>query len=232
MADSLWTRNRRERTERVLNAAEALFLSKGYEQTRMEEIAQSASVAATTVYNYFTTKPNLLANLALRHVREALPERRAYIAALPDDPVEGIIGFERLIAGQVLRHLTRECWRVILSSEYLEPDGNAAKTAARLNRLVLRHYIQLLRSYRDRGRLDRHVDCTALAKLIVGITTSEFGRFVAGNGGDENDLLALGVPHIRLIMHGWVKPARRSRRNTSDYLIDLPNPSPGVNAGR
>jgi AcrR family transcriptional regulator len=83
-------KHKRRRTAQVLDAADALFAEQGYEATRIEEIAESASVAPATVYNYFATKPNLLMELALRHVHAALPERRAFLQNLPQEPTKGI----------------------------------------------------------------------------------------------------------------------------------------------
>src|SRR5579871_5150892 len=96
--------HKRRRTKQVLDAAERLFSQHGYEATRIEAIAKKATVAPATVYNYFETKPNLLMELALRHVRAALPERRSFIRDLPEDPMEGIMAFERLLAEQATRH--------------------------------------------------------------------------------------------------------------------------------
>jgi AcrR family transcriptional regulator len=97
MAPKKTIQSRRERrVTKVLDAAQELFATRGYEATLVAEIAQSASVAPATIYNYFSTKPNLLMELALRHVRAALPERRAFLQSLPDDPPKGIEAFERL----------------------------------------------------------------------------------------------------------------------------------------
>ncbi|GAB4064313.1 TetR/AcrR family transcriptional regulator [Ancylobacter sonchi] len=197
---SLREKHKRLRAEQVLDAAEHLFSQKGYEATRIETIAEKASVAPATVYNYFATKPNLLMELALRHVHAALPERRSFIRNLPDDPVEGILSFERLLAEQAMRHLSRECWRVIMSAQYLEPDGRASRTGARLNTLIKRHYIRLIRTYQQRGRLDPTVDPIVLSELIVGITTFQFGNFVARTDGTVEEMLGQGARNIRFIL--------------------------------
>ena len=78
---------RERRVTKVLDAAQELFATRGYEATLVAEIAESASVAPATIYNYFSTKPNLLMELALRHVRAALPERRAFLKNLPENPL-------------------------------------------------------------------------------------------------------------------------------------------------
>lgn len=166
-----------------------------------------ASVAPATVYNYFLTKSNILMGLTLRHVRSALPERRAYLADLPDDIVAGVLGFERLLAEQATRHLPPECWRVILAAQHMEPGGRASRSGARLNTLVKRHYVRLLTTYRERGVLRDDIDIAALSNLIVGITTQDFAAFIASEHCTIEDLLDMGVPHIHLILAGLTLPA-------------------------
>jgi len=201
-------KHKQRRATQVLDAAEALFATRGYEATLIEEIAESASVAPATIYNNFATKPNLLMELALRHVHSVLPERRAFLQNLPDEPIEGIEAFERPLAERALRHLSRECWRIIMSAQFLEPRSRASRTGARLNNLIKRHYIHMIRTYQARGRLDPKVDPAALSELIVGITTLNFGRFIAGAGGTIEDLLQMGVPHIHLILTGLLVEKR------------------------
>ena len=197
-------KHKRQRTAQVLDAAEMLFAQQGYEKTRIEQIAESASVAPATVYNYFTTKPNLLMALAVRHVRAALPERRAMIRDPIADPLEGINAFERLLAEQAMRHLSRECWRVILSAQHLEPGGLAHRTGARLNLLIRRHYVALLRQYQSRGVLVATVDIEVVADLIVGITTWNFARFIATPSMGVEALLECGRRQLDVILTGLV----------------------------
>jgi AcrR family transcriptional regulator len=204
------------RVTKVLDAAQKLFATRGYEATLVAEIAESASVAPATIYNYFSTKPNLLMELALRHVRAALPERRAFLQSLPDAPLEGIEAFERLLAEQALRHLSRECWRTMMAAQILEPGGRAARTGARLNDLIRRQYVQIIRTYQARGRLVADVDANTLSDLIVGVATMNFARFVYGPNGTIEDLLRTGLPHIALILRGLLLDKRsRLRRRTA-----------------
>lgn len=204
-------RQKRLRTSQMLDAASVLFAGRGYEATGIEDIALRAEVAPATVYNYFDTKPNLLMALALRHVHVAMPERRAFLKALPEDPFDGIRAFERLLAEQALRHLSKECWRVILSAAFVDPGGRASRTGGRLNSLIKRQYVRMVRTYQERGRIHAFVDPVALSDLIVGITTMDFGRFVSGSGEAIEDLLAMGLPHIRLILTGLVPAATAAR---------------------
>ncbi len=201
---TLREKHKRLRVEQVLDAAQSLFDERGYSATRIEEIARRAAVVPGTVYNYFSTKPNILMQLALRHVEAALPERRRFMARLPSDPIDGIFAFECLLADQALRHLSRDCWRALLAAQYLEPEGPAHRTGLRLNLLIKRQYVALLSTYQPRGRIHPWVDVATLAEVIVGITTWNFSRRIASSSMSQAELLQMGWPQLRLIMEGLV----------------------------
>ena len=62
MEDKKTSRKQREtelRKQMILEAAEKLFLSNGYEDTTMDEIANDAEFSKGTLYNYFTSKEEL-----------------------------------------------------------------------------------------------------------------------------------------------------------------------------
>jgi AcrR family transcriptional regulator len=79
----------RERKQQLLDAAAALFETRGYAATRIADICQAAGVAKGLFYWYFETKEQLFAEL-VRTMRQQL--RRAQGAAMePDaDPVARI----------------------------------------------------------------------------------------------------------------------------------------------
>ena len=56
-------REREQRFNTILRAAETLFADKGYHQTSMEQIADLAEVSVGTVYFYFKNKEDLLLKL-------------------------------------------------------------------------------------------------------------------------------------------------------------------------
>jgi AcrR family transcriptional regulator len=57
-------RRRRETRERIYRAAVKLFTERGYLETTTEQITEAADVGQGTFFNYFPTKPHVLAVLA------------------------------------------------------------------------------------------------------------------------------------------------------------------------
>lgn len=65
-------REKEERRAAILDAAEAVFASKGVAETTMDDIAQQAELGKGTLYLYFTSKNELYLAIANR-VRACAP---------------------------------------------------------------------------------------------------------------------------------------------------------------
>ena len=79
------TRRQRRRLEielRLLDASQSLFIEKGYDETTVAEIAETADVAYGTFFNYFPAKSDLLAAMGEREVAE-LSEQLSTLSRLP-----------------------------------------------------------------------------------------------------------------------------------------------------
>ncbi len=88
-------RRRRETQTRILQAAEALFETQGYERAKVAEICERADVAYGTFFNHFPAKRDVLRALSDRSVEEvglgleALSKRDGTIEDLLVDLFEG-----------------------------------------------------------------------------------------------------------------------------------------------
>jgi AcrR family transcriptional regulator len=76
-------RLRREREERILDSAAAVFARKGFHQATIREIAEAADVADGTIYNYFDNKQELLV---------AIMGRIAELEQMPDEMAQALQG--------------------------------------------------------------------------------------------------------------------------------------------
>lgn len=65
------TRKRHERRDRVYAAAIALFVERGFDETSMDDIADRAGLARTTVFNHFPRKTLFLEEWARRRRERA-----------------------------------------------------------------------------------------------------------------------------------------------------------------
>lgn len=77
-------RERQDRHEAILDAAEAVFFSKGYARATMHDIAIASQVSRPLLYVYFTDKPAIMRGIMLR-AAQSLHDR--FIAALQTSDV-------------------------------------------------------------------------------------------------------------------------------------------------
>src|SRR5215469_11344871 len=78
---SLKERQRQEREELILQAAEEMLAEKGYYETSMDEIAVRVGIAKGTVYLHFPRKEDLVMAIFERSVRKILEGVEASIAS-------------------------------------------------------------------------------------------------------------------------------------------------------
>lgn len=160
-----------ERLNEVLQSAMAVFARAGFQQARMEDIAQEAGLAKGTLYLYFRSKDDLIAALLQRLFSGELRQLQDIHAS--DAPVA-----DRLL--DLTRHMAGELKRLsILLPIWFEFYAIAARH--RGVRLFLKDYFAdyrtrlaaLVQQGIDRGEF-RDVDAaeaaTALIALYEGLT--------------------------------------------------------------
>jgi AcrR family transcriptional regulator len=86
VADQISTKNR------LVEAARALFLAKGYEATAIAEILEAANVRSGSLYYFFKTKEALLLAVLDRYVELLHPIVIDPVFARLQDPIERIFG--------------------------------------------------------------------------------------------------------------------------------------------
>ena len=88
---SLRYRQKARRRADILAAGRQLFIQQGYTATSMEKIAELAEVGIATVYNYFGTKGQLLADVLQPDVDRLFEQAEAVLAQPPEDPGSGVL---------------------------------------------------------------------------------------------------------------------------------------------
>lgn len=153
---------------RILKMSRRLFTAKGYENTTMEDIAEASEVSKATLYNYFSSKENLLLGI----VEAALEEIRQLVTVelcQEPDSVEKIRQVLETLAVDSIRYitLTRRIFYLNVS------EGNALHVT-RLELLeILR---QLVDEARERGQLRRDLTAEELVDAFMGVyLVTQFG---------------------------------------------------------
>lgn len=158
-----------QRRREIINAAEHLFVDKGFHNISMREIADAARVGKSTLYDYFQTKDEILL-FALEEAMEEINLRAQAIAELKLSPDER------------LRHIMKK------HLEMLQADGGLllrlSEQAQFLNSEQLVHMSPKRRVYQDviRGLIMegieqghfRKVDALVAARMLVNAVPTAF----------------------------------------------------------
>lgn len=174
-----------ETRKRILDSARSCFVSLGYDQTTMKNIAAEAGMTAGALYHHFTSKQDLFAGAYHRHMKEAFQafEVVEQTAASFVDHISGILdiaadmhendrqlaGFTAVATIELQRHPEL---RVLV--------GDAART-------VHRFFDRLLEAYPDEVA---EADRSAVVNMLVAMFTG-FSVFAAGTRGSMTHRAAI-----------------------------------------
>jgi AcrR family transcriptional regulator len=111
-------RQKREREARILDAAAAVFASKGYHQAKIRNIAQLADVADGTIYNYYPNKRELFLAMTRHVVADSAVDVLAEFQAASDRE------FLRAVFGDRFRFIERNSgfFRAMLAEVWTDEE--------------------------------------------------------------------------------------------------------------
>jgi AcrR family transcriptional regulator len=109
----------RERREALINAAIAVFVEKGFHNATVRDIGRAANMTQGTIYNYVSSKDDILYLVCDRIVAEYNAETRRALE-LAHDPVARVRSAVRAISEVMYRH-RREILLIYQDSHLLDP---------------------------------------------------------------------------------------------------------------
>ena len=109
----------RERREALINAAITVFIEKGFHDATVRDIGRAADMTQGTIYNYVSSKDDILYMVCDRVVAEYNDQTRKALE-LAHDPVGRVRSSVRAISEVMYRH-RREIQLIYQESHLLEP---------------------------------------------------------------------------------------------------------------
>jgi len=161
-------RKRRQVRDQLYAAALDLFVSRGYETTTMEQIAETADVARATVFNHFSQKVGFLEEWGAR--------RRARVAE-----ILGSSQAEDLSVGDRLRRYLREMAELNIASraETTILMDAAARVGSLLHDPSLEiELAKIVEQGRQRGELRTGVDADQVGAMLAACYFSTILRWI------------------------------------------------------
>ena len=200
-------RGRRTR-ERLVAAARTVFEERGFDATRMGDIAAEAGVSHGTVYTWFATKED-----ALHAVVDTVTEQMYSVLSTPDvsDPIQRIaIANERYLD---VHRDTARLMEVVAQAAVADESFRAVLTGLRRT-----HVDRVAKSIRTMQRegiaarsLDARMSAAALCAMVEGFARhwlpgpTSSGVAAGAGGGDVTEPLAPDTRALRTLTELWAR---------------------------
>ena len=159
---------RGDKRPRLVTAATAVFAEKGYASTRVAEIAERAGVGKGTVYEYFSSKEELLFAV-FESINEEISTRVSAALSKNGSARERLLALLQLgakvISEQVeLQPVILDFWAASRGKDFEETYRRAVVASYSLFRNLVSDFI---REEQNRGEFKTSVDAEALAAVVV-----------------------------------------------------------------
>ncbi len=154
--------------DRLLDAAQSVFIEQGYARATMDAIARAAGASRKTIYARYTGKAEILAAVFERLLRDAMPAG-PHPADTPPGGTGGVRAelshLGRRLAAAVMAPVTVGLNRLIAAEAHQFPE--VARVAAQLQGQAIDDVRRELERLRDRGRLPGLTDPARAARIFV-----------------------------------------------------------------
>ena len=199
---------RRERRKlevrtRVIEAARPLFLTKGFDATTVDEIAEAADIAPATFFNHFHSKQALLGLMATEVVRELASLTDAHLEGA-DSAAQRLQSFVAAAADRI--QASRDVARLVVL-EFMRIDGTPYAPHPYLGR-IHQPLVALIGEGQREGEFRTDHDATFLAQMAMGMLNAAITSWLA-----DPDY-----------------PVERGLATAAEFVLDVfqPRPSPSA----
>lgn len=218
MREGLRARKKMETRARLLAAAQALFGARGFEATRMADIAAAAHVSTPTVFNYFPNKQLLLIELHREDRSQQVKIARAILGAPAGSPVELICALLRTNVAPIASPKARKLWREIIAATIrhsTRPDDEFAHS----HEVFEAFLAEALRRCKLDGTLRQEFDVETAVGTIFAINRNNLRRMLASPAMTVDACVALSRAQVAQLLAPWMaaevgaRGRRASNRN-------------------
>jgi AcrR family transcriptional regulator len=160
----------------LIEVAMRLFRDYSFEKTRIEDIAIAADVAVATVYNYFSTKQQILLEIIDKNTHDAHLAVLEIVKNPPKNPVDAIIAMIKADFGNLDDEADKKLWRELLAAIMRDQEHRSHIESFRgLFRENLR---QLIKVFVHRRQLKSSTNVDALVDISYAIYAYHFRQLV------------------------------------------------------
>jgi len=169
--NSLMDKKKQKRRKRIIQAATALFQHRGYADTTIGDIADHAEVGVGTIYNYFSSKNEILLSLVADICIKKKPDEIIY----ENDPVETLYTY---IYGYFDEFLIfdKDIWRGWFAALFKEP--NLFERAYALDMKIVGELVGMCEQMQALDMISNKVPAQEIATTVYALFISWMMRFI------------------------------------------------------
>jgi AcrR family transcriptional regulator len=212
--DSLPLRElKKHRTAQTLRATARAYFKRGsFDEAKLANIARDAEVSATTVYNYFATKLELLYAVIREDALEFVARAGKLRERNWDDATEAIVAFARLFF-RWLDAYHRSVPQAVVAAA-LVSRGNEQSEYERLDDLNAAAVTELVVALQEQRLIAPALDARFIGRLLFSLINAEFLAFVADEGRSVEASCTSLRHQLEFIAPAWAPGRARTRRST------------------
>jgi len=170
---SLRERQKKERRNKIIEAARDLFDEHGYSKTNMDAIADRANVGVATIYSYFDNKEGVAAALTYKDASMLINEVHNIQGDLPQDPVAAVCKI-LAIYSRIFDCGSYGLIRLLLNK--VKQSGAVSTIASSIRNQHIEQISQTLIERQLTGLISKDLDITVAANIIVDLLDRHINR--------------------------------------------------------
>ena len=175
----------------ILDAARKVFATKGFHETRLEDIALESGFSKASLYNYYTDKDEIFMSLAARDFEDLF--KTLIGSTNPSDPF--FINLERLIRTSIAFFGDHFAFIVSTTNFYMMQKLNPEKLVRQHREItvkfrkhyddILAHHTKLIGDAQRRGELSNSLPAASITRYISTLVRGIFIEWkLRGEKGD------------------------------------------------
>jgi AcrR family transcriptional regulator len=195
---SLMDKKKHKRRKRIIQAATALFQHNGYADTTISDIADQAEVGVGTIYNYFSSKNDILLNLVADICIEKKPDEIIY----ENDPVKTLYSY---IYGYFDEFMIfdKAIWRGWFAALFTEP--NLFARAYALDMKIAGELEGICEQMQNRNMVSNDVPAREIASTVYVLFISWMMSFIMLADMDIRSTKQEFEKQVKLVFEGFKK---------------------------
>ena len=191
---SLRERQRQERLELILQAAEQVFAEKGYRDTSMDEIAARVGIGTATIYSHFPGKEDLMVAAILDSSFRKLVEGVQAICATEDSATTRLRRvFHFLVASDFFLRRAEIAFAMGDSPEAQKARFSRQDAILESSRIFSIELTTLIEQGKATGELQRRTPTSTMLRAFVGLVRAQSvkDQLLQGDDSSADEMLQI-----------------------------------------